>query len=164
MLEKMKDYDGAEREFKRVIEWNPKNASALNYLGYMLADRNVRLPEALQLIKKAVEIEPNNGAYLDSLGWIYFRMGDLDKAEQNLRRAIERFSKDPTVHDHMGDVYYKQGRVKEAIHHWQRSLQEWKHSSSAEADPVEIAKVQKKLDNAKVRLAKEGGAPAPNNQ
>jgi tetratricopeptide (TPR) repeat protein len=164
MYEKMKKYDAAETEFRKVLEINPKNASALNYLGYMLADRNVRVPEAVQMIRKALEMEPNNGAYLDSLGWAYFRTGELDQAEDYLRRAIERFSKDPTVHDHLGDVYFRQGRTREAISQWERSLQEWNHASPSESDPTEIAKVQKKLEGAKVRLAKESGAPGSSKQ
>jgi tetratricopeptide (TPR) repeat protein len=163
MFEKMKNFDAAEREFRTVLQSNPKNASALNYLGYMLADRNVRLADALDLIKQAVDLDPGNPAYLDSLGWVYFRMGDLEKAESYLRTAVERFSKDPTVHDHLGDVYYKRGNLKDAIDHWQRSLQEWKNASASDTDAAEIAKVQKKLDGAKVRLAKESGAQnAPN--
>jgi tetratricopeptide (TPR) repeat protein len=157
MYEKMKKFDAAEVEFRKVLDLNPKNASALNYLGYMLADRNVRLNDALSYIKQAVDLEPNNGAYLDSLGWAYYRTGDLTKAEEYLRRAIERFSKDPTVHDHLGDVYFKQGNLKDAITHWQQSLKEWDNSSPSERDAVEIAKVQKKLDSAKVRLARESG-------
>jgi tetratricopeptide (TPR) repeat protein len=157
MYEKMKNYDAAEAEFRKVLELDPKNTSALNYLGYMLADRNVRVSEALKYIQQAVDAEPNNGAYLDSLGWAYYRLGDLTKAEEYLRRAIERFSKDPTVHDHLGDVYAKQGNLKGAIEHWQHSLREWDNSSPSDRDPAEIAKVQKKLDSAKVRLAREGG-------
>jgi tetratricopeptide (TPR) repeat protein len=164
MFEKMKNFDAAEAEFRKVLEGNPKNASALNYLGYMLADRNVRLPEAFKLIREAVDLDPNNGAYLDSLGWVYFRMGDLEQAENYLRRAIERFSKDPTVHDHLGDVYFRQGLMKEAIAQWERSLEEWRHASPSEADPAEIAKVQKKLEGAKVRLAKESAAPGSKQQ
>jgi tetratricopeptide (TPR) repeat protein len=157
MYEKMKKFDAAEGEFRKVLELNPKNSSALNYLGYMLADRNVRLSDALNYIKQAVELEPNNGAYLDSLGWAYYRAGDLPKAEEYLRRAIERFSKDPTVHDHLGDVYFKQGNLKDAITHWQLSLKEWESASPSERDTNEVAKVQKKLDSAKVRLARESG-------
>jgi Tfp pilus assembly protein PilF len=164
MYEKRKDYDAAEKEFRRVLELNPKNASALNYLGYMLADRNVRLSEALQMIRQAVDLDPNNGAYLDSLGWAYYRLGELDKAEQYLRSAIERFSKDPTVHDHLGDVFAKQGNLKDAITQWEKSLQEWENTSPTESDAAEIAKVQKKLENAKVRLAREGGAKPGRNQ
>jgi tetratricopeptide (TPR) repeat protein len=164
MFEKMKKYDAAETEFRKVLESNPKHSSALNYLGYMLADRDVRLPEALQLIRQAVDLDPNNGAYLDSLGWAYFRTGDLDQAETHLKRAIERFSKDPTVHDHLGDVYFKQGRTKDAIAQWERSLQEWAHASPSESDPAETAKVQKKLESAKVRLAKEMANPGASKQ
>ena len=160
MYEKMKNFDAAEKEFRHVLEMNPKNTSAMNYLGYMLADRNVRLNEAQDLIRRAVDLEPNNGAYLDSLGWVYFRLGDLDKAEQYLVRAIERFSKDPTVHDHLADVYFRKGQLKDAITHWQQSLQEWKNASPAETDAAEIAKVQKKLDSARVRLAKESSGAA----
>jgi len=155
MYEKMKNYDAAEAEFRKVIEMNPKNASALNYLGYMLADRNVKLQEALRLIQQAVDIDPNNGAYLDSLGWAYYRVGNLQEAEQNLQRAMERFSKDPTVHDHLGDVYFRLGRVRDAIAQWQNSLTEWQRTSASESDPAEVAKIQKKLESAKVRLAKE---------
>ncbi len=156
MFEKMKDFDAAEREFRKVLELNPKNTSALNYLGYMLADRNVRLQEALSLIRQAVELDPDNGAYLDSLGWVYYRLNDLDNAERYLERAIEKFSKDPTVHDHLGDVYAKKGRLKEAISQWQKSLAEWENTPPSEADQSEIAKVQKKVEGARVRLAREG--------
>jgi len=158
MFEKRKDYDAAEKEFRRVLEINPKNASALNYLGYMLADRNVRLPEALQMIRQAVDLDPNNGAYLDSLGWVYYRTGELDKAEEYLKSAIERFSKDPTVHDHLGDVYAKQGNLKDAITQWEKSLREWENTAPTDSDSAEVAKLQKKLESAKVRLAREGGA------
>jgi Flp pilus assembly protein TadD len=161
MYEKRKNFDAAEREFRKVIDANPKNASALNYLGYMLADRNVRLSEALELIRKAVDLDPNNGAYLDSLGWVYYRMGDLEQAERYLRAAIERFSKDPTVHDHLADVLAKQGNLRDAVSHWEKSLAEWEAASPSDADPAEVAKVQKKLESAKVRLAREGKAAAP---
>lgn len=164
MYEKMKKFDAAETEFRKVLDLNPKNASALNYLGYMLADRNVRVSDALTYIKQALELEPNNGAYLDSLGWAYYRAGDLAKAEEYLKLAVSRFSKDPTVHDHLGDVYSKQGNLKDAITHWQRSLKEWESSSPSERDTTEIAKVQKKLDSARVRLARESGDRGVNKQ
>jgi tetratricopeptide (TPR) repeat protein len=155
MYEKMKRYDQSEAEFRKVLELNPDSAAALNYLGYTLADRNVRLNEALEMIQKAVEKEPTNSAYLDSLGWVYYRLGRYEEAEDYLKRSIARFSKDPTVHDHLGDVYLKQGKLKEAIEHWQISLKEWEMGAPADRDAAEIAKVQKKLESAKVRLAKE---------
>ncbi len=157
MFEKLKNYDAAEAEFRKVLAANPQSAGALNYLGYMLADRNVRLEEALKLISKAVELEPQNGAFLDSLGWVFYRMNRLDEAESQLRRALERISNDPTIHDHLGDVYMKQGRLKDAIQQWQNSLREWESSPQSEMDPAEVAKINRKLENARVRLAKEQG-------
>ena len=155
MYEREKKYDLAEQEFRKVLELNPGNASALNYLGYMLADRNLRLPEAQQMVSKALAADPANGAYLDSLGWVYYRMDKLQEAETYLLQAMERYSKDPTVHDHLGDVYFKEGRIKDAIKQWDASLKEWENAAPSEAEPNEIAKVQKKLEDAKVRLAKE---------
>ncbi len=155
MFEKQKKFDEAEAEFRRVLAGDPDNAGALNYLGYMLADRGVRLPEALQLIKKALDKDPGNGAYLDSLGWVYYRLGNYSEAETQLKMAVDKTSGDPTVHDHLGDVYYKSGKIKEAISEWQASLKNWETTAPAEQDPTELAKVQKKLEGAKVRLAKE---------
>ena len=134
---------------------DPKNAQALNYLGYMLADRGVRLDEALGYIRKAVAIDPQNGAYLDSLGWAYYRLGNYDLAEENLRRASEKIGSDPTVQAHLGDVYQKTGRLKLATTHWQRALDEWSKTVPAEVDADEVAKVQKDLESAKVKLAKQ---------
>ncbi len=155
MLEREKKYDQAERTFRQVIDSDPNNASALNYLGYMLADRDTRLPEAEALVKKAVSLEPNNYAYLDSLGWVYYHLNKLDDAEQQLTRSVQLMSTDPTIHDHLGDVYFKQGKTKEAIAQWQSSLQELNNGVADDAEPDELAKVQKKLDGARVRLAKE---------
>ncbi len=156
MYERMKNYDGADAEFRKVLDANPENTSALNYLGYMLADRNVRLDEAEKFIRKAVDREPNNGAYLDSLGWVYFRLNRLPDAEKSLLRALEMMAKDPTVHDHLGDVYFQEGKIREAVGQWQNSLKAYQSGSPSELDPVEVAKVRKKLDNAKVRLAQQG--------
>ncbi len=158
MHERMKNYDQSEAAFRKVLELDPDNASAMNYLGYMFADRNVRLDEAHRLISKALEYEPHNGAYLDSLGWVYYRMGRLQEAEEYLKRAVQRVSRDPIVHDHLGDVYFSQGKLREAISHWRLSLQEWKTSPAGEKDPTQVAKIQKKLEGAEIRLAKEASA------
>ena len=156
MLERMKQYDAAEGEFRKVLDMDPNNAGALNYLGYMLADRNVRLDEAQQLIAKAVQIEPMNGAYLDSLGWVYYRQNRLDEAADFLQRALQKISKDPTVHDHLGDVYFKQGKMREAIAQWQSSLKEYEaNNSESDVDPSEMSLVSKKLEDARVRVAQE---------
>ena len=155
MYERMKKTDLAESEFRKILEVNPDNAPALNYLGYMLADRNVKLSEALTLITKALDIEPNSGAYLDSLGWVYFKMNRLPEAEENLRQALVRTPRDATVHDHMGDVLLRESKVKEAIAQWQMSIQEFEKSLPADVEPADVAKVKSKLEGAKVRLAKE---------
>jgi tetratricopeptide (TPR) repeat protein len=127
----------------------------LNYLGYMLADKGLRLPEALDMIRKAVKAEPMNGAYLDSLGWVYFKMGDNEQAEEYLREAVDRDQTDPTVHDHLGDLYEKTGRIRLAAAQWQLSLAQFAKSAPSDVEPVELAKVQKKLETARVKLAKQ---------
>ena len=155
MYERMKKFDAAEAEFRKVLELDSDNAGAMNYLGYMLADRDVRLDEAYQLIKKAVDLDPQNGAYLDSLGWLYYRQGKLNEAEGQLLQALDHIGQDPTVHDHLGDVYFKLGKTKDAITQWQASLKEFQAGSQSDSDPEEIASVGKKLESARVRLAKE---------
>jgi tetratricopeptide (TPR) repeat protein len=156
MLEKMKNFEGAEAEFRVIIKDQPDNAGALNYLGYMLADRNQRLEEAQQLIIKALEIDPGNGAYLDSLGWVYYHQNHLEAAEEQLRNALDKMKDDPTVHDHLGDVLVKQGKVKEAIVQWQASLKSYEaNQASQDVDPADMAKVQVKLDDARVRVAQQ---------
>ena len=155
MYERSKKYDAAEAAFRKVIELDPDNAGAMNYLGYMLADRNTRLDEAEKLIAKALELDPDNGAYLDSLGWVYYRQGKLDQAEGMLVRALDRIGQDPTVHDHLGDVYFKLGKTRDAINQWQASVKGFQSAASADRDPEEMAKVNRKLDAARVRLAQE---------
>ncbi len=157
-LEREKRYSEAEEQFKKVIASDPEHASALNYLGYMLADQNMRLEEALGYIKRAVDLDPSNGAYLDSLGWAYFRLGKLELAEDNLAKAAQKTNADPTVLEHLGDLYQKTGRLKLAATDWERALSEWNRTLAADIDPADVARVQKKLDSAKMKLAKEEGA------
>ena len=140
---------------------DPANAMTLNYLGYMLADKGMRLPEALMMIRKAVELEPMNGAYLDSLGWVYFKLGDYELAEQNLRQAVDRDQTDPTVHEHLGDLYEKTGRIRLAAAQWELSLAEFAKSLPVDIEPGDVAKVQKKLESARVKLAKQESAIGP---
>ena len=153
--ERQKKYDEAEASFRKVIAADPQNTVALNYLGYMLADRGVKLDEALTLIKKAVELDPANGAFLDSLGWAYFKLGKYELAEDNLTKASQRMGSDPTVQEHLGDLYQKTGRLKLAVVHWERSVEEWNKTIGPEVDTDDLAQVQKKLESAKVKLAKE---------
>jgi len=158
MYERMKNFPAAEAEFRKVLAANPDNDAALNYLGYMLADRNIRLDEARDMITKALSREPNSGAYLDSLGWVYFRLNNLPEAEDKLRAALQYMSRDPTVHDHLAEVYFREGKVREAIAQWQSSLREYQAGPPSDMDHAEVAKVQKKLEDAKIRLARENGA------
>ena len=162
LAERQKHLEPAEDLFRQALDLDPSNAMVLNYLGYMLADKGAKLPEALKMIRKAVEQEPMNGAYLDSLGWAYFKMGQYELAEENLRQAVERDQTDPTVHEHLGDLYEKTGRIRLAAAQWQLSLTEFSRSAAADVEPADVAKLQHKLETARVKLAKEesiSGAP-----
>jgi tetratricopeptide (TPR) repeat protein len=158
--ERQKHYDSAEEQFRKILAIDPNNSMTLNYLGYMLGDRGVKLDEALTMVQKAVQLDPQNGAYLDSLGWVYFKMGQYALAEANLRKATERMGNDPAVHDHLGELYEKTGRLKMAASQWEQSLQEYARTVPADAEPGDVSKVQKKLDSARVKLAKEESAGA----
>ena len=158
LAERQKHLEPAEQYFRQALDIDPSNAMTLNYLGYMWADKGVKLPEALKMIRKAVDLEPQNGAYLDSLGWVYFKMGEYELAEDNLHQAVERDQTDPTVHEHMGDLYEKTGRIRQAAEQWQLSLTEYSKSSQADVDPGDVAKVQKKLEGARVKLANKDSA------
>ncbi|MBZ5601790.1 MAG: tetratricopeptide repeat protein [Acidobacteriia bacterium] len=155
MFEKAKKEQAAEAEFRKILAENPDRPDVLNYLGYMFADRNIHLNEALDMINKAVASDPGNGAYLDSLGWVYYKLDRLPEAEENLRKAVESTPRDATVHDHLGDVLMKASKVREAVAQWEISVREWNASSPADQEPAEMAKVKSKLETAKVRLAKE---------
>jgi tetratricopeptide (TPR) repeat protein len=153
--EREKKYDEAEAEFKKVLAVNPQSAATLNYLGYMNADRGLQLEESLTYIKQAVSLEPTNGAYLDSLGWAYFKLGKYDLAEESLNKASLHMASDPTVQDHLGDLYQKTGRLKLAAAHWERAVAEWNKTVASEVDTDLFTATQRKLDAAKVRLARE---------
>ena len=159
LYQRQKSFDQADTEFRKVLAstspTDPQAAATLNYLGYMNADRGVKLEESLNFIKQALSFEPNNGAYLDSLGWAYFKLGKYDLAEETLNKAAVHMGSDPTVQEHLGDLYQKTGRLKLAAAHWDRSVQEWNKTVPAEQDSEAFAKVQQKLDAAKVKLAKE---------
>jgi len=158
LAERQKHLEPAEQFFRQALDLDPNSAMTLNYLGYMLADKGIRLPEALKLIRKAVDIDPMNGAYLDSLGWAYFKLGQYEEAEENLRQAVERDQTDPSVHDHLGELYEKTGRIRLAAAQWELSLAEYAKSAPADVEPGDVAKVQRKLEGARVKLAKQDSA------
>jgi tetratricopeptide (TPR) repeat protein len=121
-LEQMGRFDESVEVLQRLIANHPEHAPALNYLGYMWADKGVRLAEALDLIERAVALQPDNGAYLDSHAWVLYRLGRVQEAESILRRALELIDSDAVVFEHYGDVLADLGRLDEARQNWQRAL------------------------------------------
>jgi len=141
------------------LDLNPKNAPALNYYGYMLADRGIRLDEAQEMIQRALDQDPYNGAYLDSLGWVYYKENKLDEAETSLHKAVQRDPGDPTIRTHLGDIYAKQGRSEKAAAEWEKALADWHKSLPSDVESDKVAELEKKLGQMKHRVAQK--APAP---
>jgi len=155
IYERQKFFDKAEVEFRKALDVNPKSAAVLNYYGYMLGDLGIRLDEAQSLVKRALAEDPYNGAYLDSLGWIYYKQNKLPDAEATLRKALAREAHDPTIHSHLGDVYAKSGRPELAFAEWEKSLAEWKRVLPADVEPERVAEVEKKVTQSKRRVAQK---------
>jgi len=158
IYERQKKYDLAEEQFKKVLAADPLNASAANYLGYMLADRGVRLEESVKYIQTALRLEPNNGAYLDSLGWAYYKMDRCDLAGPPLEQAARLMADDPTIHEHLGHLYLRMGKDALAAQEWERALKEWPRAVSSDFDADQAAKLQKELGELKLRLSKQRAA------
>lgn len=112
----------AEAQFKEVLRSDPNNALALNDYGYYLVERGERLDEALKMIQRAVDAAPDNGAYLDSLGWAHFKLGHIDEAERCLDKALKGPYRSPVMYEHLGDIYEKQGRRELSLGMWQKAL------------------------------------------
>ena len=146
--ERLKDWSKAEPNFKRALELNPEQPQVLNYLGYSWVDRNENLDEAMDMIRRAVELRPNDGYIVDSLGWAHFRLGAFDDAVTELERAIELRAGDQTINDHLGDAYWRVGRKIEAVYQWNRAL-------IGDNDDVDKAKVQEKIANGLPALEKD---------
>lgn len=121
-LEREKRTAESVAAFEQLLSVRADHAAGLNYLGYMWAERGENLPRALELIQKAVDLDPGNGAYLDSLGWAYYQLGKLDLARQNLQAAFELSPDDPTIEEHLGDLCEKLGEIEKARAHWKRAL------------------------------------------
>ena len=153
VAERQKLFDQAEIEFRKGLQLSPDFAPIENYLGYMLAERGQKLDEAVAMLKKVVTFDPQNGAYLDSLAWAYYKQGQYALAEDYERKAALRMSNDPTVLDHLGEINAKTGKLSLAIDEWQKSLAQYATSLPPEADPADVAKVERKLESARVKLA-----------
>jgi tetratricopeptide (TPR) repeat protein len=137
----------AEKTLRQLLSVEPANANALNYLGYLLALRGDRLDEAIELVRKALVAEPDNGAFLDSLGWAYFRKGDLSEAEKFLGQAASRLPRNSEVQDHLGDVLAKRGRLPDAVDAWTRALE-------GDGSDIDRAEIQKKINDARSKIRK----------
>jgi tetratricopeptide (TPR) repeat protein len=134
----------AERTLRQLLEMEPANAEALNYLGYLLANRGRSLDEAVRLVERALVAEPGNPSYLDSLGWAHFRRGSLEDAEKYLTPAAEQLPRNAVVQDHLGDVLARRGRWADAINAWTRAL--------AGDGGIDRMAVEKKIQDAKAKI------------
>jgi len=147
-LGRQKRFAEAETVFRQMINADPTNAEALNYLGYMLAERGQRLDESVAFVQRALTIDPGNPAYLDSLGWAYFRQGRFDLAEQPLIDAGARMPSNSVVLDHLGDLHFKRERYQDAIDAWKRAL-------DGDGDSSKRSEIEDKIKTARQRLTRK---------
>jgi tetratricopeptide (TPR) repeat protein len=144
LLFRLDRFDDAEVALRAAFELDPAHAPALNFLGYSLAENNVRLDEALELIERALEVDAWNGAYLDSLGWVYYQLGRYAEARDPLERAAREYPNDPTVLEHLGDLYRQLGEQQLALAAWYRAL---------EAGPDDRDALEAKIASERAHLA-----------
>jgi tetratricopeptide (TPR) repeat protein len=137
-FDKLKQFDKSEEDFRKALEISKGDPSVLNYLGYSMIDRGEKLDEALAMVKKAVELKPNDGYIVDSLGWAYYKLRDYEQAVTYCERAVDLNAGDPTIADHLGDVYWMAGRKLEARFQWQ-------HAKDNKPDPEDLAKIEAKI-------------------
>jgi tetratricopeptide (TPR) repeat protein len=145
ILEARGDHQGAEQSLRDLLKRDPIDATALNYLGYMFAERGHKLDEAVELVQRALKIEPGNPSFLDSLGWAYFQQGKLELADGPLTEAADKLPKNSVIQDHLGDLRFRQRRYADAAAAWERSL-------AGDGESIDRAKVQKKLQDARSRM------------
>jgi len=148
VLDRQRKFAESEAVFRQLLSKEPDNAPALNYFGYMLAERGERLNESVDYIKRALAIDPDNGSYLDSIGWAYFRDGKLDLALEHLQRAAQMLATNSLVQDHYADVLFRVGRYDDAIAAWAKAL-------SGDLDAVDRGDIDKKIRGAKQKLPKK---------
>lgn len=139
IYEQLDRWSEAEADFLRVLEYQPDDSQTLNYLGYTWVDRGENLDEAFKLIERAVELEPESGAIVDSLGWAHYKLGEYEEAKTHLETAVLLTPYSATIIDHLGDAYWRLDRKREATFQWKRAL---------EYDPTDEERVtiQEKLD------------------
>jgi tetratricopeptide (TPR) repeat protein len=144
LYDEVKNKDKSIAAMKKAIELNPKNAPALNYLGYTWAEMGVQLDEAEDLIQRALKIQPDDGFYIDSLGWVYYQRGDYPKAVEQLERAAELTSDDPTIIEHLADAYDKAGKPDRALNRYRDALKRTKETEQSKRIREKIQRLEKK--------------------
>jgi tetratricopeptide (TPR) repeat protein len=137
-FERSKQWAKAETDLKRALELYPDQPHVLNYLGYSWIDQGINLDDGMGMIKRAVEQRADDGYIVDSLGWAYYRLGNMDEAVKQLERAVELKPEDPTINDHLGDAYWRVGRVLEARF-------QWSHARDLKPEPEDLVKIEGKL-------------------
>jgi Flp pilus assembly protein TadD len=145
LYDETKNKDKSIANMKKAIELNPKNAPALNYLGYTWAEMGVHLDQAENLILRALKIEPNDGFFIDSLGWVYYQKGDYNKAVEQLERAVEITVDDPTIMEHLGDAYEKTSRLDRALQRYREALSKAKEADQIKRIEEKIHRLEKKI-------------------
>jgi tetratricopeptide (TPR) repeat protein len=130
---------------RKAIELNPKNAAALNYLGYTWAEMGERLEEAEDLIVRALKIAPEDGFFIDSLGWVYYQKGDYARAIEHLERAVEITVDDPTIIEHLGDAYLKASKPDRALPRYRDALKKSKENDQIKRIKEKIQRLEKKI-------------------
>ena len=154
--ERMGDWPRAEADFRAALELSPEQPQVLNYLGYTMVEKKIKLDEALDMIERAVAARPDSGYIVDSLGWVLFRLGRFEEAVEPMERATELMPVDPVVNDHLGDVYWAVGRQLEAEFQWRRALSFVDEETAEEAKPDRI---RRKLEVGLDVVLQEEGAP-----
>jgi tetratricopeptide (TPR) repeat protein len=155
--ERLGEWEAAEADFRAALELNPEQPQVLNYLGYSLVEKQIKLDEALDMIQRAAAARPDSGYIIDSLGWILYRLGRYEEAVGQMERAAELMPVDPIVNDHLGDVYWAVGRKTEARFQWRRALSFVVYGSTAEE--LDADRIRAKLDVGLDQVLAEEGAP-----
>ena len=138
--ERLKEWDIAEKSFRKALELSPDEPNVLNYLGYSMIEKKINLAEAMEMVKKAVELKPNDGYIIDSLGWAYYQLGDYEQAVVHIERAVELLPADPIIAEHLGDAYWRVGRKLEAKFQWQ-------HARDNKPSPEDLKRIEDKIKN-----------------
>lgn len=138
--ERQNKWDGAEADFREALTLKPEQPMILNYLGYSLVDRGLKLDEALKMIERAVRLRPTDGYIVDSLGWVYYRLGRYEEAADAMERAVSLRPHDPIINDHLGDAYWQVGRKLEARY-------KWNHARDLEPEPEDLKRILDKIEN-----------------